>query len=678
MKLGTKIILGFLGLIVLAMALGAIAIYMMSDVQAKSRILSNEYIPEIMQMTDVTRGTFTMRYQVLGIALSGQERYVKGAEATYNELQKKLTEFKTLVDKSPNLPAGKVASVQLIDGMKKYWESAEILGKSKATLMENLSAQGAAGKKLKASSEILWNKFSKDIENVTVANVATIKVYLKKLEIARKLIETGLQLRLDGAAAVRDDNMERMVTSLKDNGTIFTDKSKELRALLQGDNSSADTLTEMDGLFADYVALLNQNLEMIGKVKENTANTAGIGATIIDLTVKTSDTASKGTADKAKQTNDELSTASLVLIIGLLIAFGVGLVMALLITRGITGPINKIITNLNEAGEQVAAASGQISSASQSLAEGATEQAASLEESSSALEEMASMTRQNADNAVTANQNMSQTQQQVAVGAEAVRNMSKAMDEINDSSEKISRIIKTIEEIAFQTNLLALNAAVEAARAGDAGKGFAVVADEVRNLAQRSAQAARDTADLIESTVARVKNGTEIVQQLQKSFVDVETAANSVAGLINEISAASNEQAQGVDQVNTAVAQMDKVTQTNAANAEESASAAEELNAQAEQLRGLVNELVKIVRGAASASAADMQHMQQVHRSPAPRLRAPASMPQHKNMITSHASHPSSSGQNKRISSGASKGGPNVVKPNQVIPLDDDDDFTDF
>lgn len=366
-------------------------------------------------------------------------------------------------------------------------------------------------------------------------------------------------------------------------------------------------------------------------------------------------------------------TAYAFTIIAVLVSFAIGLIFGISMSLAISNAMNRIITNLNEAGEQVAAASGQISSASQSLAEGATEQAASLEESSSALEEMASMTRQNADNAVNANQMMTQTQSQVSKGAEAVRNMSKAMGEINNSSEQISRIIKTIEEIAFQTNLLALNAAVEAARAGDAGKGFAVVADEVRNLAQRSAQAARDTADLIESTVARVKNGTEIAQELQKSFVEVESAANGVAGLINEISAASNEQAQGVDQVNTAVAQMDKVTQTNAANAEESASAAEELNAQAEQLRSLVNELVKLVRG---NDAGNME----MHTRPQIRHIAMKSAPASQNSHMKHLAAPKKMGGAGKGGGASSQGkaGPNLVKPNQVIPFDDDDDFHDF
>ncbi len=293
-----------------------------------------------------------------------------------------------------------------------------------------------------------------------------------------------------------------------------------------------------------------------------------------------------------------------------MIGWGVGLTLActlivgalgILIAHSISKPINHIIDGLNSSSTQVASAAGQISSSSQSLAEGATEQAASLEQTSSSLEEMSSMTKQNADNAQEANKQMDIVSGHVRDGGEAVKDMSGAMKNINESSEKISMIIKTIEEIAFQTNLLALNAAVEAARAGDAGKGFAVVADEVRNLAQRSAVAARNTADLIESTVERVKKGTDIVGRLQISFGDILSGTEKINGMIAQISTASLEQAQGVDQVNTAVAQMDKVTQTNAANSEESASAAEELSSQAVILESMVESLAALIEGRAGA-----------------------------------------------------------------------------
>ncbi|MCP4592486.1 MAG: hypothetical protein GY842_17265 [bacterium] len=250
---------------------------------------------------------------------------------------------------------------------------------------------------------------------------------------------------------------------------------------------------------------------------------------------------------------------------------------------------NRVIEGMTESVAQVNDAAGQVSSSSQQLAEGASEQASSLEQTSAALEEMAAMTRTNAENSKQASNLVNETHRAAEEG-------NQTMTEINESSEQISKIIKVIEEIAFQTNLLALNAAVEAARAGEHGKGFAVVADEVRNLAQRAAQAARETTTLIEDSVDKARIGTEAIQGIVGSV-------SKVTDLVNGISQASEEQAQGVDQVNTAVSQMDRVTQQNAAGAEESASASEELSAQALTTKALVDELIVMVRGGEATSA---------------------------------------------------------------------------
>jgi methyl-accepting chemotaxis protein len=210
---------------------------------------------------------------------------------------------------------------------------------------------------------------------------------------------------------------------------------------------------------------------------------------------------------------------------------------------------------------------------------------------------MASMTRQNADHANQANTLMKEITQVVEESNTAMGKLTISMRDISSASEETSKIIKTIDEIAFQTNLLALNAAVEAARAGEAGAGFAVVADEVRNLAIRAAEAAKNTANLIEGTIKKIKEGTEQVNKAGDAFQLVATSTGKMGELVGEVAAASSEQAQGIDQVNKAVAEMDKVVQQNAANAEESAAASEELNAQAEQMKSYVTDLVAVVGG---------------------------------------------------------------------------------
>jgi methyl-accepting chemotaxis protein len=279
--------------------------------------------------------------------------------------------------------------------------------------------------------------------------------------------------------------------------------------------------------------------------------------------------------------------------LGFLVALSLGVILSISITR----PINSIIEGLSEGAEQVAAASEQVSSASHDLAEGAAQQAAAIEETSASLEEMSSMTKQNAQNSNHANTTMTETSRVVKEALVSMKELTVSMHEISSASEETQKIIKTIDEIAFQTNLLALNAAVEAARAGEAGAGFAVVADEVRSLALRSAESAKNTADLIEGTIKKVRSGSEIVLKASQTFERVAEGAKKAGELVEEMTGASGEQAIGIDQISRAVSEMDKVIQHNAATAEESASASEEMNAQAEQMKSFVIELASLVRG---------------------------------------------------------------------------------
>ncbi len=250
--------------------------------------------------------------------------------------------------------------------------------------------------------------------------------------------------------------------------------------------------------------------------------------------------------------------------------------------------LNDILNQVNVAVEQVNSGSQQVSDSSQSLSQGATEQASSLEEVTSSITQVGSQTKLNAENATQANQLANSARGAADKGNDQMQQMLGAMSQISDSSNEISKIIKVIDEIAFQTNLLALNAAVEAARAGVHGKGFAVVADEVRNLAQRSAQAAKETTDLIEGTVQRVENGSSIADETAEAFAEIISGITKVNDLVGEIESASKEQTVGINQIGDALTQIDSVTQANTSNAEEGASAAEELSSQATHLRQMV------------------------------------------------------------------------------------------
>jgi methyl-accepting chemotaxis protein len=285
-------------------------------------------------------------------------------------------------------------------------------------------------------------------------------------------------------------------------------------------------------------------------------------------------------------------------IVGVILAVSVlGLCFSYFIARSMSGPINRIIAGISDGAQQVSAASAQVSASSQQLAKGSSEQAASLEETSSSVEELASMTKQNTQNAHQAKVMMGEVHRIVNNVNANMLNMAEAISNVTKSTEETSKIIKTIDEIAFQTNLLALNAAVEAARAGEAGAGFAVVADEVRSLAMRAAEAAKNTSSLIENTIKDVRHGNELTKLTQDAFKENVEIAVKIGSLVDEIAAASQEQNQGIGQINRAVAEMDKVTQLTAANAEESASASEEMNAQAGQLKRYVLDLTSIIGG---------------------------------------------------------------------------------
>ena len=289
-----------------------------------------------------------------------------------------------------------------------------------------------------------------------------------------------------------------------------------------------------------------------------------------------------------------------------LLALVLGCAAAVFQVRSINKVLSEVSGILGSSADQTASAAGQVSSSSQTLAEGASEQAASLEETSASLEEISSMTKRNAESATQAKLLSNQTRNAAETGAANMAEMKQAMDAIKESSSSIAKIVKTIDEIAFQTNILALNAAVEAARAGEAGAGFAVVADEVRSLAQRSAQSAKETAVKIEESLSRRENGVQISAKVALGFEEIVVKARKVDELVAEIANASNEQNQGIGQVSTAVSQMDKITQANAAGAEETASAYEELNAQAEVMRESVGHLMLLIDGSSHVGTAVM------------------------------------------------------------------------
>jgi methyl-accepting chemotaxis protein len=357
-------------------------------------------------------------------------------------------------------------------------------------------------------------------------------------------------------------------------------------------------------------------------------------------------------------------------VVGILSLIGTAIAVAVgfHISNSIAGPIQHSIMGASETIDKVTSGSLQLSNASKLLAEGSSSQASSLEETSSSLEELSSMTKQNADNANQARAMMQEAGQIVGKVNRHMDDMAKAIAEITRSSEETGKIIKTIDEIAFQTNLLALNAAVEAARAGEAGAGFAVVADEVRNLAMRSAEAAKNTSNLIENTIKAVQKGNELTKSTQEAFKDNIAMSGKIGQLVDEIATASQEQAHGIAQINSAVSEMDKIVQHAAANAEESASASEEMKSHVGQLKNNIDQLMAVVDG--NDSFAGHYKAKPVSAATKKSVRTPMMKEDYKSQA--EAIHKKEL-KKKELPSGTRK----AVRPDQVIPFDDAD-FKDF
>jgi len=682
MTLRIKITLGFGVLLLITVALGVLAIYSMNQVRYLSNLLTDEYVPELGIADGLLQQTFLAQYAVRGYTFTEDASYLDDANDAFLKIDESLKAGNDLGREAQALTALQAQLASYESHMTPYRNSIPStinvvtqLNTARSNMMNAADGFGEATLNFLTSQESAFaeelSKLNESDEN-SEKLINALNERHTKISYLTDIRNSGNQIRIIAwqAQAAREYSL---LDNASQHFSVINNNLQQVRNItyLQSDLAHLDRIRSTIDQYQQAMNQVEAHYNIITQHNQLRISEGEQARTAIDMLYRA---AFDGTGDIVSTTDLVLGRSTYIVSIGLVIAVLIGIILAWLITRSITVPIKKIISGLSSGSDQVASASEEVAQSSTQMAEGASEQASSLEETSASLEELTSMTHQNAENADQANQLAALARNHADQGQTSMERMLKSIDAIKRSSDDTARIIRTIDEIAFQTNLLALNAAVEAARAGEAGKGFAVVAEEVRSLAQRSAEAAKNTSTLIEGSQKYVLDGVEVSNEVNAILTEIVRAADKVAQFIAEVSTAVKEQAQGLEQINKAVSQMDQVTQGNAANSEEAAAASEELSAQAEQMREMVNALVTLVDGQTNHSSGSSRNMSPPATGSHTYSERRAPRPNQRNMQLSTGSN----GEQRRQANDKHVALAHAPKATQskaeaIIPLEDDD-----
>lgn len=617
---------------VITLILGVLAIYALTSINQNSNKLSEAYHPEWRLSTQLQENVAEIGFTHLRYQLKYDKDLYDYMMVYFNKIDSVIDASEAL-SKEQNLThlAGEIGNLRTAANV--YRASIENFH---STTNELIRAREVADKSFKGTLEVLNETLSNLNARDAVALAQIRRDYLvNRMNILEAESPEQLQLALNG--------LEDIESSLLNSSAQLGSNYDLLKSELDKDIVSARSLISLEN-------------ELIQRGEDAFNGNQGIYWSAVDVNKVAQKNTDELGVNTSTTTFRSVWTIGIIAFVSVILIVGIGLWAG----TTTTNVLNRIIDKLNSGAEQVSESSTQLSSSSQSLAESSSEQAASLQQTTSSLEEISSQTKQTTQNVVQAEREMdTNSKPMVESGMQSMKKMVEAMDKIESTSTETSKIIKTIDDIAFQTNLLALNAAVEAARAGEAGKGFAVVAEEVRNLAQRSAEAAKNTSELIEQSQVSSHEGSLIAKEMADKLNNIAESSGNVHALVREIAVAAKEQQYGIEEMGTVMHEMDKTVQDNASSSEETASSAEELSSQASELKKLVAELVALAGGESAQFNSSDQWSSNSFQVKPQRNEA------HVNVFKNHS---------------AEKNDKKPLKPKKeafekLIPFDEDDDF---